>query len=70
MKMNEKLKKQNILRLDINDNIINKLKDNNILKLGELCCKNESQLRELNLNNDEIDKIKQELEQIGLLLRN
>lgn len=60
--MNEKLKKQNILRLDVNDNIINKLKDNNISKLGELCSKNESELRELNLNNNEIDKIKQELE--------
>ena len=68
--MNEKLAKQNILRLDIKDNIINKLKDNQISKIGELCSKSEVDLRNFNLDSIEIESIKNELQQIGMILRN
>lgn len=67
--MNSKLDKQNILRLDVKDNIINKLNNNNISKLGELCSNSEADLRSYNLNDNEIDSIKEELRQIGMILR-
>lgn len=68
--MNEKLAKQNILRLDIKDDIIDKLKNNQISKIGELCSKSEVDLRNFNLDNSEIESIKYELQQIGMILRN
>lgn len=45
--MENKLEKQNIERLDIKDNIINILKDNGISKIGQLCKKTKSDLKNI-----------------------
>lgn len=67
--MENKLINQNIERLDIKDNIINILKDNNITKIGQLCKKSRSDLKNIGLEKFEIDKVSIELELNGLLLR-
>ena len=67
--MENKLINQNIERLDIKDNIINILKNNNITKIGQLCKKSRSDLKNIGLEKFEIDKVSIELELNGLLLR-
>ena len=47
--MENKLINQNIERLDIKDNIINILKNNNITKIGQLCKKSRSDLKNIGL---------------------
>ena len=45
--MENKLEKQNIERLDIKDNILNILKENDITKIGQLCKKSKSDLKNI-----------------------
>lgn len=68
--MDEKLNKQNIDRLDISDNCIELLKDNNIKTIGQLCKKSKTDLKKLNLVQEEVNKIDIELQLLGLNLRN
>ncbi len=68
--MDEKIQKQSIDRLDINDNAIEILKDSKIDTIGKLCKKSKSDLKKLNLTQNEINKTDIELQLLGLNLRN
>lgn len=68
--MDEKLQKQSIDRLDITDNAIEILKDSKIDTIGKLCKKSKSDLKKLNLTQNEINKTDIELQLLGLNLRN
>lgn len=68
--MCEKLKQQNIQRLDINDNTIEKLKQSKIINIGQLCKKSKTDLKKMNLLQNEISKIEIELQLLGLNLKN
>lgn len=69
--MEEKYKKQSIERFNfINEENINKLKNNQIETLEQLSNKTNTELKEYGLENDEIDKIKMELQFLGLGLNN
>lgn len=67
--MDEKMKKQYIQRLDINDKVIGILTSNNITTLGELCKKSKTDLKKLNLTQKEVEKIEIELELLALNLK-
>ena len=69
MKIEEKLAKQSIKRLDISDTIIETLKENNINTLENLCEKSITYLKNINISQSEINKINLELQLIGLGLR-
>lgn len=68
--MNEKLNKQSIDRLDISDNCMELLKSNDIETIGQLCKKSKTDLKKLNLVQEEVNKIDIELQLLGLNLRN
>ena len=68
--MDEKLQKQSIDRLDITDNAIEILKDSKIDTIGKLCKKSKSDLKKLNLTQNEINKTDIELQLLGLNIRN
>lgn len=67
--MEEKLKKQSIDRLDISDSIIERLKNNGIKTIGELCKKNKSDLQKIGIELFEAKSIDIELQLLGLSLR-
>ena len=69
MKIREKILEQSIKRLNIPDNTIKILEDNNIFYLGDLCKKTKTQLKNINLNQNEIDYIQIKLQLEGLNLR-
>ena len=52
--MEDKMLKQSIDRLDVSDKILNTLKKNNIKTLGQLCKKEKSDLRKIELEDFEI----------------
>ncbi|MBQ2937819.1 MAG: hypothetical protein IJE05_02925 [Clostridia bacterium] len=68
--MEDKLSKQNIDRLDIGDNAIKTLKDNNIKSIGQLCKKSKTDLKKIQLLQNDINKIEIELQLLGLNLKN
>jgi DNA-directed RNA polymerase alpha subunit len=68
--MDEKINNQSIERLDITCAAIKKLKDNKINKIGQLCKKSRTDLKELSFESYEINKIDIELQLLGLNLRN
>ncbi len=68
--MDEKLNKQSIDRLDISDNCMELLKSNDIETIGQLCKKSKTDLKKLNLVQEEVNKIDIELQLLGLNLRN
>lgn len=68
--MEQKLKNQSINRLDVNDNILNILKEKEIDTIGELCSKSKTDLKNLGLLPNESNKIEVELQLMGLNLRN
>lgn len=68
--MEEKISKQSIDRLDIGNNAINKLKENNIKTIGQLCKKSKSDLKKLYIEQFEVNKIDIELQLLGLNLKN
>jgi len=68
--MDEKLLKQDINRLNLNDNAVDILKQNEIISIGQLCKKTKSNLKNINLTQNEINKIEIELQLLGLNLKN
>lgn len=68
--MVEKLNKQSVDRLDISDNCMELLKSNDIETIGQLCKKSKTDLKKLNLVQEEVNKIDIELQLLGLNLRN
>jgi DNA-directed RNA polymerase alpha subunit len=67
--MEQKISNQRIDRLDINDNILNVLKENEITTLGNLCSKSKQDLKKLDFTENEINKIDIEVQLLGLNLR-
>lgn len=67
--MEEKMSKQKIERLYISDNAINVLKENKITTIGQLCKKSKTNLREMQLLQNDINKIEIELQLLGLDLK-
>ena len=65
---NNKYFKQFVDRLDVNQKALDTLKDNKILTLGELSFYKKSQLKDMGLLQNEINKIEVELELLGLTL--
>lgn len=68
--MDKKLNKQSVDRLDISDNCMELLKSNDIETIGQLCKKSKTDLKKLNLVQEEVNKIDIELQLLGLNLRN
>ena len=60
---------QFIDRLDVNQKSIDKLKENEIITLGNLSNCKKSQLKDMGLQQNEINKIEVELELLGLSLK-
>ena len=69
MKIEEKLAKQSINRLNISDKVIGILKANNINNLSDLCEKSKTYLKKIDLTQNDINTINIELQLIGLGLR-
>ncbi len=67
--MNDKLLNQNIDRLNISCKTIELLKDKQIILLKELCTKTKTNLKNLGISTQEINKIEVELQLIGLNLK-
>lgn len=66
--MNEKFLNQNIDRLDVPCAVIDKLKENGITVIKQLCSKNKTYLKNLGLASIEINKLEVELQLLGLNL--
>ena len=69
MKIEEKLAKQIINRLNISDNVIRILKANNINTLKDLCEKSKTYFKKIDLNQNDINAINIELQLLGLRLK-
>lgn len=67
--MNEKILKQNIEILNINNSTTNVLNENQLNQIGYLCKKSKTELKRLGLAQKEINKIQIELQLLGLNLR-
>ena len=66
-KINDKIKQQNIQRLDVlNEGRIKALNDDGIYIIGELCERNSMDLRNIGFDNATIKKINIELQLLGL----
>ena len=65
----KKILKQSIDRIDINVNILNLLKENGIITISDLCSKSKTDLKNLTLSIQEINKIQIELQLLGLNLK-
>lgn len=68
--MEDKIKQQNIQRLNISDNTINILNQNQISNIGQLCRKSGADLKSFSIELNEIEKIETELQFLGLRIRN
>lgn len=66
---NNKYFSQFVDRLDVNQNALDTLKENKINTLGELGNYKKSQLKDMGLLQNEINKIEVELELLGLSLK-
>lgn len=66
---NNKYFKQFVDRLDVNQRALDTLKENEITTLGELSQYKKSQLKDMGLLQNEINKIEVELELLGLTLK-
>ena len=66
---NNKYFYQFVDRLDVNQKAIDKLKENEITTLGTLSNYKKSQLKDIGLLQNEINKIEVELELLGLTLK-
>ena len=66
---NNKYFYQFVDRLDVNQKAIDKLKENEITTLGTLSNYKKSQLKDMGLLQNEINKIEVELELLGLTLK-
>jgi len=68
--MDEKVRKQSIHRLDISENLIEILEKNNIKNIGQLCRNTKTDLKRIEIGQNDIGKIEIELQLLGLDLRN
>lgn len=68
--MDEKVQKQSINRLDIKEDVISILENNSIENIGQLCRKTKTDLKKIELGQNDIGKIEIELQLLGLNLRN
>lgn len=68
--MEDKIKKQSIDRLNISVSILEGLKQNNIIKIEDLCKKSKKELKKLGVLQNEINEINIELQLLGLALKN
>lgn len=66
---NNKYFKQFVDRLDVNQKALDTLKENEITTLGELSSYKKSQLKDMGLVQNDINKIEVELELLGLTLK-
>lgn len=66
---NNKYFKQFVDRLDVNQRALDTLKENEITTLGKLSKYKKSQLKDMGLLQNEINKIEVELELLGLTLK-
>ena len=64
-----KILKQSIERIDIDVRIIDLLKENGIMTIKDICSKSKTDLKELTLSFQEINKIQVELQLLGLNLK-
>lgn len=69
MRIDEKLAKQSINRLNISDNVTGILKANSINTLENLCDKSKGYLKSIDIAQSDINKINIELQLIGLGLK-
>lgn len=65
----DKILKQSIERIDIDVRIIDLLKGNGIKTIKDICNKSKTDLKELTLSYQEINKIQVELQLLGLNLK-
>ena len=65
----EKILKQSVERIDIDVRIIDLLKENGINTIKDICSKSKTDLKELTLSFQEINKIQVELQLLGLNLK-
>ena len=70
MTLNDKYENQSINRLDIKDTIIKILENNKISTLGRLCRKSKTDLKKLDLTQNQVDTIEIQLQLMGLNLKN
>ena len=68
--MEDKIKKQSIDRLNISVSILEGLKQNNIIKIEDLCMKSQKEFKKLGSLQNEINEINIELQLLGLALKN
>lgn len=68
--MEQKMRNQSIDRLCVNDNILQVLRENNIINLGKLCDKNKNELKSIGLLQSEVNKVEVKLQLMGLNLKN
>jgi len=64
-----KFLKQSIERIDIDVRIIDLLKENGIITIKDICNKSKTDLKDLSLSFQEINKIQVELQLLGLNLK-
>lgn len=65
----DKILEQSIQRLNISDEVIKRLEENRVININELCNKTKKELKEMELNQNEIDNIQIKLQEEGLNLR-
>lgn len=68
--IDEKLLGQSISRIEISDNTTEILNRNKITTLEDLCNKTKTDLKKLEINQGEINKMDIELQLLGLRLKN
>jgi len=64
-----KILKQSIDRIDIDMRIIDLLKENGIKTIKDICGKSKTDLKKIALSLQEINKIQEELQLLGLILK-
>ncbi len=69
MKNNDKLNQKLVNELDISETILNILNSNKIKTIGQLCKKSKTDLRNMGLENQQINKIDIELQLVGVSLK-
>lgn len=67
--MRQKILNENIDRLNVSCKSIQKLKENKILILKEICSKTKIYLKDIGLEEQEINSIELELQLLGLNLK-
>lgn len=66
----DKLLKQNIERIEIKDEIIEILKNNNIIILKDLCNKKKKDLKQMGIGYQVINDMELQLQLLGLRFKN